>query len=393
MSEQWENNESIKLLREYLQIPSVHPDVDYEPCVIFLKKVADSIGLRFSVYRCHPKKPVVIMTWPGANPILPAILLNSHMDVVPVSEDSWIYPPFEAHIDDSGKIYARGSQDMKSIAIQFIEAVREMKEAEVVLQRTVHLSFVPDEEIGGALGMKLFVQSDAFRALNVGFCMDEGDPSTEDHYDVYYDEKVLWSIEITCNGQPGHGSSLQPDTAAEKARLVIDKFTDFRNEQREKEFMEATSVNLTILQGGVQSNVIPDKIKLGFDVRVAVNQDHDEMEALIRKWCEEAGENVNLEFKIKDPYVQPTVLDETNKFWVAYKQATDELEMTLVHKICPGVSDSRYLRQLNIPAIGMSPINRTEYLLHDHNEYIEAETFLKGIQIFKRIIENVANVL
>lgn len=29
MSEQWENNESIKLLREYLQIPSVHPDVDY----------------------------------------------------------------------------------------------------------------------------------------------------------------------------------------------------------------------------------------------------------------------------------------------------------------------------------------------------------------------------
>lgn len=57
-----------------------------EPCVIFLKKIADSIGLRFSVYRCHPKKPVVIMTWPGANPILPAILLNSHMDVVPVSE-------------------------------------------------------------------------------------------------------------------------------------------------------------------------------------------------------------------------------------------------------------------------------------------------------------------
>lgn len=41
--------------------------------------------------------------------------------------------------------------------------------------------------------MKLFVQSDAFRALNVGVCLDEGDPSTDDHYGIYYDEKVLWS--------------------------------------------------------------------------------------------------------------------------------------------------------------------------------------------------------
>lgn len=58
-------------------------------------------------------------------------------------QDSWTYPPFDAHIDENGKIYARGAQDMKSIAIQFIEAVREMKESGVVLQRTVHLSFVP----------------------------------------------------------------------------------------------------------------------------------------------------------------------------------------------------------------------------------------------------------
>lgn len=38
---------------------------------------------------------------------------------------------------------------------------------------------------------------------------------------------------------------------------------------------------LLCFKGGVQSNVIPDKIKLGFDIRVAVNQDHEEMEQLV----------------------------------------------------------------------------------------------------------------
>lgn len=41
-----------------------------------------------------------------------AILLNSHMDVVPVFEEYWIVPPFSGEIRD-GKIYGRGTQDMK----------------------------------------------------------------------------------------------------------------------------------------------------------------------------------------------------------------------------------------------------------------------------------------
>lgn len=41
-----------------------------------------------------------------------SILLNSHMDVVPVFEEYWIVPPFSGEIRD-GKIYGRGTQDMK----------------------------------------------------------------------------------------------------------------------------------------------------------------------------------------------------------------------------------------------------------------------------------------
>ena len=66
--------------------------------------------------------------------------------------------------------------------------------------------------------------------------------------------------------------------------------------------------------------------------------------------------------------------------------------MTVKPQIFPAGTDSRYLRELGIPAIGFSPMNNTPILLHDHNEFLNENVFLEGINIFTDIIENVANV-
>lgn len=57
-------------------------------CVEFLKKMAGELGLPVVVYEFVPNKPVVVMTWVGEQPDEPSILLNSHIDVVPVNEVS-----------------------------------------------------------------------------------------------------------------------------------------------------------------------------------------------------------------------------------------------------------------------------------------------------------------
>lgn len=94
----------------------------------------------------HPDKPVVILTWHGADPKLPSLLLNSHMDVVPVYDEFWTHPPFGAEMDDSGRIFARGAQDMKSVGAQYLSAIYALKAAGVQkLRRTVHVVFVPGE--------------------------------------------------------------------------------------------------------------------------------------------------------------------------------------------------------------------------------------------------------
>lgn len=60
-------------------------------------------------------------------------------------------------------------------------------------------------------------------------------------------------------------------------------------------------------------------------------------------------------------------------------------------RVFPGGTDSRFLRQAGISALGFSPINNTPILLHDHNEYLRADTYLRGIEIYKKLIAAVAN--
>jgi aminoacylase len=161
------------------------------PCVEFLRKLADDLGLNFTV-EYPASKPIVILTWIGSQPELKSILLNSHMDVVPVFEEFWTHKPFAADIDEDGKIFARGSQDMKCVATQYLGAIRKLKKDKVQLQRTIHVVFVPDEENFGPDGWKVFANTKAFDKMNVGFALDEGIASPSDVYAVFYGEKTCW---------------------------------------------------------------------------------------------------------------------------------------------------------------------------------------------------------
>lgn len=60
-------------------------------------------------------------------------------------------------------------------------------------------------------------------------------------------------------------------------------------------------------------------------------------------------------------------------------------------EIFPAGTDSRFIRQLGIPALGFSPMRNTPILLHDHNEYIDQDVFLVGVGIYERLITALAS--
>ena len=95
-------------------------------------------------------------------------------------------------------------------------------------------------------------------------------------------------------------------------------------------------------------NVIPSELKVGFDIRIATDVNHDDFEKMIQGWIREAGEGITYSFKEKNPCVANTKLDNTNPFWVAFKETCDANGMTLETGIFPGGTDSRYLRAVSL---------------------------------------------
>ncbi|XP_049834163.1 aminoacylase-1-like [Schistocerca gregaria] len=391
---------AIENFRQYLRIKSVHPNPDYASCVSFFRTQAESTDLEFFVHEFVHGKPVIVMKWDGTDPQLPAVMLNSHMDVVPAGEDDWTHDPFGADMDEEGRIFARGAQDTKQLAIMAMEAVRRLKMRGVKLRRNVLITLMPDEEIGGADGMEKFVQSEDFDKLNVGFELDEGPVSPQEEYAVTNGERSSWKVKVRCRGFTGHGSMLVPGTPGEKLRIVLDRFMDFRQEELDKLqqdpnlwMADVTSTNLTVVEGGSALNVIPPEMSAVFDLRINPLMDFDKLEEKIRQWCSDAGEAVEPEFLAKQDKVPTTLIGEDNKWWTAFQKATDKLEMKIKPLILPATTDARFIRRAGIPALGFMPINNTPILSHGIDEYITAASLLRGIDIFQGVLQEVANVL
>lgn len=105
---------------------------------------------------------------------------------------------------------------------------------------------------------------------------------------------------------------------------------------------------LSLFQGGVQTNVIPEELTAVFDLRLPPTVDHEEFEATIKRWCEEAGQDVTYSFEEKNPKVESTKLDDSNPFWIAFKKICAELGIELEIGIFPGGTDSRYVRSVSV---------------------------------------------
>ncbi|KAM7479522.1 hypothetical protein LguiA_027735 [Lonicera macranthoides] len=401
----------ISRFQRYLQINTAQPNPNYQESSKFLLSQAHSLSLHSQTLEFAPGKPLILLKWPGTNPSLPSILLNSHTDVVPSEPHKWVHPPLSAHLDPhTGHIYARGSQDMKCVGLQYLEAIRKLKASGFVPVRDVYLSFVPDEEIGGHDGAEKFAESEVFNEMNVGILLDEGLASPSEEYRLFYAERCPMWLVIKAVGAPGHGAKLYDNTAMENLLKSIESVRRFRAAQFDlvkaglKAEGEVVSVNMVFLKAGTPSptgfvmNLQPSEAQAGFDVRIPPTADQAALERRIAEEWAPASRNMTFEFKQKvsvyDKFGKPilTASDSSNPWWAllegAIKKANGKVGKP---EIFPASTDARYFRLRGVPAIGFSPMAKTPILLHDHNEFLNKDEYLKGIDIYESIIKTYAS--
>jgi len=358
----------------------------------------------------------VLATWKGSDPTLPAILLNSHYDVVPAMLDKWNVDPWAAIRTKEGRIYGRGTQDMKCVCVQYLLAIEKLVKRSFVPTRTVHLSYVPDEEIGGKDGMNLLINHSAFKRWNIALALDEGLANPDDAYTVFYGERTPWWVLVEATGPTGHASRFIDNTAVSKLIKISNQGLQFRQEQQTalqyngegcahaqaKKLGDVTTLNLTVLRAGVTCdegktfamNVIPTEAMAGFDIRISPNLPMPQVKELLDQWCRDAGPGVSWRIAewttaMQQHHVTSTQ-PEHNPWWPVFLKAVAPSKKTVAPEIFPAATDSRFIRQLGIPALGFSPMANSPILLHEHNEYIDEGVFLEGVEVYVDLISVLA---
>jgi len=251
------------------------------------------------------------------------------------------------------------------------------------------------------------VETDLFKSLNPAVTLDEGLASIEDEFVVFYGERAAWWLRVVATGATGHGSRFIEKTAIEKLMRVINTSLNFREDQFEKlqkgrhecgmKLGDVTTLNVTALRSGVTSdggetyslNVIPSIAEAGFDIRIPPSVNLQEFKQLLDKWTSEEG--VSYKFVQHQMENNSSGISKDDKWWQIFKQSLETFNVKLDTQIFPAATDSRFIRNKGIPAFGFSPLNKTPTLLHDHNEFINEDVFLKGIEIFEKVIADLAS--
>jgi acetylornithine deacetylase len=213
------------------------------------------------------------------------IVLSGHSDVVPVAEQDWASYPFEM-IEDQGRLYGRGSCDMKG----FIAAATSMAPyfAETVRDRPIHFAFTYDEEVG-CFGAQALVDSLTQKGIRPGVAII-GEPTS---MRIIEGHKGCYEYTTHFSGMAGHGSS--PDrgvNAVEYAVRYVNRLLELKDQLRARAPSGSrfdppwTTVNTGSLKGGVAHNVIASNATLEWEMRPVQAADAQFVKDDLRDYCE-----------------------------------------------------------------------------------------------------------
>ena len=202
-------DELVEFTRELIRLPTVNPPGDgYAAC-------AETIGRRLSAcgfevqYLAAADRPEHTARHPRINVVghrrgrsdRPLVHLNGHFDVVPAGA-GWTVDPFEPIVRD-GRIYGRGSCDMKAGLAAAVYAAEAIRRAGVELNGTVEISGSVDEESGGFAGVAWLAQRGYISANKTDFVIIP-EPLYVDRICIGH-RGVYW-FEVTTHGRIAHGS-------------------------------------------------------------------------------------------------------------------------------------------------------------------------------------------
>ena len=172
-----------------------------------------------------------LYTWTGRDTTLAPIVLMAHTDVVPVeasSRSDWVHDPFGGTVAE-GHVWGRGALDDKTSVLGILEAVETLLRRDVQPERTIHLAFGHDEEVGGPRGARAIAERITGDGTSPALVVDEGGAITKGALPglskplavVGIAEKGYLSLTLTAEAPGGHSSAPPLTTSIDYLNQVL----------------------------------------------------------------------------------------------------------------------------------------------------------------------------
>lgn len=368
--------EVVKICQELVRIKSVNPPGDERPAAEYVAAALKQAGAEVEWIEHGPTRASILARVRSPRQ-LPALLYNAHLDTVPVGAERWVYEPFSAEVAD-GKIWGRGTADMKSGLAALIVAMRTLAKVRVPLRGDLILAATAGEESDSLGATALAVRPDLgpVQALVIP------EPS---HNEIYVAEKGAFWVELTTQGKTAHGS--MPDLGRNAVMMMVALIGELEKmavSYKEHPMLGGFSRSINTIAGGVKTNVVPDLCVATVDMRTVPGQDHRailrQVEDLIADLTRRApGFQASVKVVNDRPPVETSPSEPVvRRFADVVAQVTGERP---VPKGVQYYTDAAvFVPHLKVPMVICGPGNAA--LAHQPNEHVEIAKLVQSAKIF-----------
>jgi succinyl-diaminopimelate desuccinylase len=306
----------------------------------------------------------------------PALLFVCHLDVVGPGETTWSHPPFTA-VESDGKIYGRGSADMKGGVAAIVTAIRQVVDAGTGLQGDIILLCAAGEETDSC-GAKRFTQDCKWLDKLAGVVI----PEPTDFAVVTAHRGMAW-LKVVTKGKAAHSSAPELGiNAINSMKTFLNELDKYRFDIPAHPLLGSCSMSVNTISGGKAMNVVPDQCTVGIDIRTLPSQNH---ESIINDF-----KQIFIRLKQQNPTFNAEVSVER-----AVEAIETDPQSSFVREFCSVIganetkavgftTDAPHLRPLGAPIVIFGP-GKPE-LCHKPDEYIDISDVEKAVEHYKKII-------
>lgn len=312
------------------------------------------------------------------------LVLSGHLDTVPLGKETWEIDPFQGKIDGN-RIYGRGSTDMKSGLAAMIFAIKLVSELKVSLDGDVVLVGTAGEEVDGC-GAKRALQKGWLDDCNA---MIVGEPTANEIVAAH--KGALW-ISIALFGKTAHGSMPEQGKSALLAmnEVINDLQRSFLCKTDQHALLGKNTINFATIEGGIQTNMVPDYSRMTVDIRTIPGQSHQSIFRNIEKIVKMNGEKHQVTSKIdilnnmaavstptNDPFIELAAACEQ-----ALSRHSQEVSFQGVNYYTDASVFTTYLP--TVPVLLFGP--GEPHLAHQPNEWVDIEKYIFSIRYYVYLI-------